>query len=85
MCRDHGPLSDGGGGLFALFLHCCGMALVASDNVDLITFDLAFQNDRRLTIRDALTEFRGHLLSLRLRQIQLRGDLLVRQIQPQQI
>jgi len=36
-------------------------------------------------IDDALAEFRGHLSSLRLRQIQLRGDLLVRQIQAQQI
>ncbi len=85
MCRDHVPLSDDDGGLFALFLHCCGMAFVAGDNVDLITFDLAFQNDRLLAIRDALAEFRGHLLSLRLRQIQLRGDLLVRQVQAQQI
>ena len=53
------------------------MAFVAGDDVYLITFDLAFQNNRLLTIRDALAEFRGHLLSLRLRQIQLRGDLLV--------
>ncbi len=61
------------------------MAFVASYNVNLITFDLAFQNDRLLTIRDALAEFRGHLLSLRLRQIQLHGYLLVRQVQAQQI
>ena len=83
--RGREPLSDDDGGLYALFLYCCGMALVAGDKVSLIAFNLAFQNDRRLTISDTLAEFRGHLLNLRLRQIQLGDDLSVRQVQADQI
>jgi hypothetical protein len=61
------------------------MAFVAGDNVYLIALDLAFQNDRLLTVRDALAEFRGYSLSLPLRQTQLGSDLLVRQVQAHQI
>ncbi len=64
------------------FFYCFRMAFVAGDNVHFIAFDLAFQNGRLLTINDALAEPHGHQVSLGDRQIQFRGDLPIRQVQP---
>ena len=61
------------------------MAFMAGNNVHLIAFDLTFQDERMLTLCDALAKPLCHLLSLRLRQIELGRDLLVRQIQPHEI
>jgi hypothetical protein len=61
------------------------MAFVASDDVHFIAFDLAFQDERLLLIDNTLPEPHGHLLSLGDRQIQLRGDLPIRQVQPHEI
>lgn len=61
------------------------MTFVARHDIHLVTFDLAFQNRRLLTIQESLTKMGRHLLSLGGRQIQLDGDLPIREVQPHEI
>ena len=61
------------------------MAFVPRDHVHFIAFDFPFQRERLLAFGDPLAEPRGHLASLRDRQIQFRGDLLVGQVESQKM
>jgi hypothetical protein len=85
MCRDHAPPSDADVGLHALFFDRFWMAFVARDNIHFITFDLAFEDERMLVIGNPSAKLHGHFVSLRDRQTQFRGDLLIRQIESHKV
>ena len=54
-------------------------------DVDLIAFDLAGQDDWGLVLDDALPQLRAHPLGVIGVEVQLAGDLLVGEVQPQEI
>jgi len=61
-----------------------GMSLMSGDDVDLVAFDLAGENDLGLVLDDALPQLRAHPLGVVGIEIQLAGDLLVGEIQPEE-
>jgi len=61
------------------------MALMPGHHVNLVTFNLAAESDLRLPLNDPLTKLRGHLLGIVGVQVQLLGDLLVREVQPHEV
>ena len=62
-----------------------GMSLMSGDDVDLVAFDRAGENDLGLVLDDALPQLRAHPLGVVGIEIQLAGDLLVGEIQPEEI
>ena len=57
---------------------------MSGDDVDLVAFDLAGENDLGLVLDDALPQLRAHPLGVVRIEIQLAGDLLVGEIQPEE-
>jgi hypothetical protein len=53
--------------------------------IDFVAFHFAAERHLRLSLNDALTKLRGHLLGIVTVQIQLVRDLLIREIQPHEI
>src|SRR5262249_26522194 len=62
-----------------------GVALVPGDDVDLVAFDFALEDDRRLVLDDALPQSRAHALGIVGIQLQFAGDLLVGEVQAEEI
>ena len=62
-----------------------GMSLMSGDDVDLVAFDLAGENDLGLVLDGALPQLRAHPLGVVGIEIQLAGDLLDGEIQPEEI
>src|SRR5262249_19555271 len=62
-----------------------GMALMPGHDIDLVAFDFTFENDRGLVIDDALPQLRAHALGIVRIEVQLAGDLLIGEVQPQEI
>src|SRR5271166_5240924 len=67
------------------FFYGAGLALMPSRHVRLIALDGAAQLDFGPVHHDAFAELAGHLLDIADTQIQLRGDLLIGQVQPHEI
>src|SRR5262245_46257866 len=61
------------------------MALMSGDDVDLVTLDLTVERNRRPPLTNAFAELRGHPQSVIGIEVQLLGDLLVRQVQSHEV
>ena len=61
------------------------MALVPCDDINLISLDRALQPHGRHLGDEAGAHLFGHGLDIVLAQIQLQGDLPVREVQPQEV